>query len=216
MKRLVLLTVVALLVIAPITRAIADDSLYGHNLIVNPDADAGVGLPGAGDLPGWTTDANTAVGEIAVQYNYDGYPNGGVPGPRHRGNSFFAGGTDSALSTATQSIDVSSAAADVDARAVHYALEGWLGGYESQADYATLTAEFFDTSGTSLGSGTIGPVTVDQRRGVTGMYYRIATGFLPVGTRRIIVTIRSTRFAGSSNDGYLDGLSLVLRKQTGH
>jgi hypothetical protein len=220
MKHLALLIAIALLPIGTIASAVADDSLYGHNLIANGDAEAGDGLPGAGNIPGWTTDANTAVGIISVQYNYQfptgNYPDSGVPGPRHRGKNFFAGGTNSAESVATQPVDISAILADVDAHSVHYALEGWLGGNGNKADYATLTAQFFDAGGTPLGSAVIGPVTVEQRRGVTGMYYRIATGFLPVGTRRIIVAIRCTRFQGSNNDGYLDALSLVLRKQTIH
>jgi hypothetical protein len=220
MKQLSITATVVLVTLLAIRPAIADNTVYDHNVIVNGDAEAGDGLPGRGIVPGWTTDANTAVGIISVQYNYQfpsgNYPDSGVPGPRHRGKNFFAGGTNSAESVATQPIDISAILADVDAHSVHYALEGWLGGNGNKADYATLTAQFFDAGGTLLGNGVIGPVTVEQRRGVTGMYYRIATGFLPVGTRRIVVMMDAKRFSGTNNDGYFDALSLVLRKQGAH
>jgi hypothetical protein len=213
MKRLVFLGLVALLPFGS-RPAIAANPLYNHNLIVNGGAEAGEGLPGAGSLPGWDTLSNAKGGMISVQYNYDGYPKTGDPGPKHRGTNFFAGGTNAASSHAGQQIDVSAVAADIDARALHYAFEGYLGGSENQADYATATVEFFDAGGTSLGSAVIGAVTVQQRHGVTGLWYRVAKGSVPVGTRSIQISINAARFVGSNNDGYLDELSLILRKQT--
>ncbi|MGX6603316.1 hypothetical protein ACWKSP_14405 [Micromonosporaceae bacterium Da 78-11] len=50
-------------------------------------------------------------------------------------------------------------AADVDAGVVGYSLNGWLGGYLSQTDYAKVVITFRNSGGTSLGTAQIGPVT---------------------------------------------------------
>jgi len=55
--------------------------------------------------------------------------------------------------TATQLIDVSA----LDAGGKQFTLTGEIGGYTTQADYATVTAKFEDGSGTSLGTATLGP-----------------------------------------------------------
>jgi hypothetical protein len=217
-KRLSIITAMVLLPLIGVGPVSAANPLYGHNLIVNGNAEAGAGLPGNGEMPGWTGGviAGGTGGTMAtVQYGYDSYPKSSDPGPKQRGTNFFAG-VATEYGGAFQSIDVSAAAADIDAGAVHYALSGYLGGFANQADYATLHAQFFNPSSTELGAATIGPVTVQQRKSVTGLWYRVATGTLPVGTRRVFINPRVRRFEGGTNDGYLDNLSFVLTKKKAH
>jgi hypothetical protein len=132
------------------------------------------------------------------------------PGPTDRGMNLFIGGTDDAMSSLTQTIDVSADAASIDAAAVTYTLSGWLGGFEDQEDYATLTVTFQDMTGAALGTGTIGPVTAEDRANVTELLERDTTGSVPAGTRSVLVVLAMVREAGANNDGYADDLSLTF------
>jgi hypothetical protein len=210
-KRLVLLAVVALLPFGW-RPAIAANPLYDHNLIVNGNAEPGEGLPGAGTIPGWA-----GYGIVTVQYNYDGYPKTSDPGPKHRGTNFFAGAkTASGEVVVDPFIDVSSAAADIDAKAVRYTFSAYLGGFANQADKASAEAQFTYANTVTLRRVTIGPVTAQQRHNLTGLWFRSTTGILPPGTRRIYVYMHAYRSEGATNDGYLDELSFVLHKPKAH
>jgi hypothetical protein len=183
---------------------------FNTNLIVNGNAEAGVGSVSGDDIepvPGWTTTNNFTVS----MYGAGSEIPTNCPGPADRGSNFFAGGPDTALSWAWQVIDVSAAATQVDAHQVLAALTGWLGGWESQDDNAVLTAQF--TSGVTtniLGTVSIGPVLAADRADVTGFLFRGATALVPAGSRQVTVTLTVTREEGSYNDGYADDLSLVL------
>ncbi len=217
MKRVVLLLSCAILLSMPtfaipgaMRQAGAAPSVLGTNLIVNGDAESS---PGAHDdtsvLPpvGWKASA----GFTAVQYGASGgLPGPASPGPSSRGKNLFAGGPNVAASTATQSIDVSAAAADID-RDVSFTVSGYFGGFGNQGDSATMALRFLNAGGTQLGSVNVGGVTPKDRHDVTGLLRRSKTGRLPPGTRSIAVTLTMTRQFGSYNDGYADNLSLVLR-----
>lgn len=188
-------------------------SVFGRNLLVNGDAEAG---PGAYDetvafsVPGWTTHGNFT----AVEYGAAGaFPMWDDPGPVDRGRNFFSGGPASALSWAVQTVDVSVAAAAVDAGAVAYALSGYIGGYGDQNDNVTVTALFLEPGDGVLARTAIGPVLALDRHGVTGLLERHASGRVPPGTRAIRVQIVSKRLGGSYNDGECDNLSLTLAKR---
>ncbi|MFK5037197.1 hypothetical protein ACI4BF_29000, partial [Klebsiella pneumoniae] len=75
----------------------------------------------------------------------------------------------SAQSTLSQIIDLSAAGATIDAGAARFALAGYLGGFSSQDDAASLTAQFVASDGTVLGSTTIGPVVASDRSNATGL-----------------------------------------------
>ncbi len=186
--------------------------IFGPNLIVNGNAEAG---PGSTDgstfpvpnAPGWTVVGNFIVN----QYNIaGGFPLSTDPGSPTRASNYFAGGNANASSSATQSINVTAGAATIDAGTATYNLSGWLGGFSSQDDQALLTVTFRNAGAASIGSASIGPVTAADRANATGMLLRAAGGAVPVGTRTIDVVLQMTRLSGSYNDGYADDLSLVL------
>jgi hypothetical protein len=185
--------------------------VFGPNLIVNGNAETGPGSPDGTTLPvpnapGWALTGNFTV----VQYNAPGgFPLSTDPGPPTRGANYFAGGNN-ASSSAAQTINVAAGAAAIDAGTATYSLSGWLGGFSSQDDNATLTVTFRNAGATAIGSATIGPVTATDRGSATGMLLRNAAGAVPVGTRTIDVVLQLTRVSGTYNDGYADELSLVL------
>jgi hypothetical protein len=199
---------------APVTA----QSLLGVNLIANPGADASPGydenstVEVSTDLPGWVRSAYLAA---------DSYQDTGgdlyqvTGGPSDAGSNYFYGGVDvtndsNPIATAFEDIDVSSAASLIDVGNVAYTLAGWLGGYSSQDDNATLTAQFEDWSGNVLGTGQIGPVLAADRNGNSELLQESTNGSLPSGTRVIHVLLTITREEGTNNDGLADSLSLVL------
>jgi hypothetical protein len=179
------------------------------NLIVNGDAESGPGGDGTVvvPVPGWMTSGNFTV----IKYSTGaGFPTPTDPGPPNRGENFFGGGPDSASSSATQSINVSSSATAIDAGKVAYGLSGYLGGFGSQEDNAVLTITFNSATNAALGTASIGPVTATDRNNATGLLPRATSGIVPAGTRQIDVLLQMTRTGGNSNDGYADNLALVL------
>jgi hypothetical protein len=192
-----------LLVVVP-----ADAVVPGGNLLVNPGAEAG---PGAADsstqlpLPGWTVESTFT----AVKYGTSGFPTLADSTALGGGVNFFAGGN-SLASAATQVVDLSGAAAEIDAGKVTATLSALLGGFATQTDRATVTATFLTPEGNQSGSVTLPAVAPADRNSVTALVARTASGPVPLGTRRVSVRIDATRDEGSYNDGYIDNVSLVL------
>jgi hypothetical protein len=179
------------------------------NLLVNPGAEAGSGSPDSATLfapPNWVV-----TGEFtAVQYGAPAFLTVADGTALNGGVNFFAGGN-AQQSEGAQSVDVSGAAAEIDAGALRVTLSALLGGYSSQEDHATVSASFVSGSSQPLGSPVeLQTVTAADRNSVTTLLPRTATGTAPVGTRGIVVTIAATRSSGSYNDGYADNVSLVL------
>jgi hypothetical protein len=179
------------------------------NLIVNGNAEA---APGSTDgnpvpTPGWTVTGQATAGEYGAPFGYAGPAD---PGPDDRGKNLFSGGASDGTSTLTQTVNLSQYGTAIDAGGVSYSLSGWLGGWDGQDDNAVLTATFQGTSGTALGTGTIGPVLSTERGGVSGLLFRSTSGAVPAGTRTVLVVVTFNRTSGTANDGYADSLSLAL------
>ncbi len=182
------------------------------NLLQNPGAEAGPGSPDGVVIdapPSWTTTASFT----ATQYGATGFPTTAQSASIGGGSNFFAGGN-TALATATQTVDVSAARSQIDAGTQPATLSGYLGGFASQTDTMSVTATYLGASGNSLGSLRIGPVTAADRGGQTALLRRVASGTIPVGTRSIRVVMTATRLEGTSNDGYADNISLTLAGST--
>lgn len=82
--------------------------------------------------------------------------------------------------TATQLINLSA----INAGVQRFKLTGDIGGYETQDDYATVTATFENASGTTLGTAEIGPVNADLRAGLTSLYPQATYGSVRRARRR--------------------------------
>ncbi len=157
--------------------------------------------------PGWASTGEAT----AAQYGVDGWPALTDPGPTDRGLNLFSGGPSDAASSLTQIVSVSQFASSIDTSHVTYVLSGWLGGWEDQGDNATLTVTFQSSTGSALGTGSIGPVTPADRANATGLLQRSSNGQVPPGTRSVLVSLVMVRSDGTANDGYADDLSLVFR-----
>lgn len=196
-------TVAAVAVLA-VAAPSAGAAIPQGNLLSDP---GGEGLPGAPDAstvvapPGWVPSGNFSL----VQYGAPAFLTVADGARLDGGQNFFAGGPDSPSSAASQVVDVSAAAAEIDAGRVSATLSGQLGGFAAQADAATVTATF--ASGPVL---QIGPVTPTERDSVTTLLDRSARVAVPAGTRQITVAINAFRQEGAYNDGYADNVALTL------
>lgn len=186
-------------------------NLFGSNLVRNPGAELGAGsIDGFEllDLPGWDTTGNVTV----ARYDGPDLPASSNSSPT-AGANLIAGGPDSAIGIARQSIDVSAGARLIDVGVTSYRVSAWLGGFADQGDHAVVTVSFLGAGGIVLASETIGPVTPDDRDGITSLQLRAASGTVPTGTREILVSLEMTRDGPPEttyNDGYGDDVSVVI------
>lgn len=207
----------ALILNAPVT----PQTLLGVNLIVNPGADAAVGLNDnsttstSPDLSGWVRSPYLTADSYSSDGSGDLYqPTAGTIPPDANSNYFYGGETvvddSNPIGTAYLDINVSFAASLIDAGNLAYALSAWLGGYSSQDDNAVLTVQFEDWSSNVLGTATLGPVLAADRNDISELLQRSTNATVPKTTRLIHVLLTMTREEGINNDGLADSLSLVL------
>ena len=189
-------------------------ALASGNLLVNSGAEAGP-ASAIGEqvvtVPGWTLDGNFTV----VTYNPDfGGPSTSSPGPAGRGLNYFAGGPGNGLSSASQTLDLSSYQSWFASHALAFTLSGWLGGFESQNDNAVLSVRFLDAQGNELEFASTNSISAGDRNNVTGLLF-LSTGFadsanVHLSPVQAVVTLTMTRTDGSYNDGYADNLSFTI------
>ena len=127
------------------------------------------------------------------------------------GDAFFAGGPSGAAS-ATQVIDVSGWAPEIDARAgVRMRLSALLGGFRLSDDRAVVSARFRGPGGARLGGFSLDAVTAAERGHATMLTARMASARVPRLTRAIAVTVLAGPPGGTYNDAYVDDVALVPR-----
>ena len=174
------------------------DVIYGQNLIVNGDAEAGVS--------GWTGYTGYSMVQSVDYGNNWVLPT--QPGPVDRGTKMFAGLGQYAVGTQTLDFGVPTA------QNSSYSLSGWLGGWAAQGDNALFYVQFLDAANNALGNAAIGPVTPQDRGNQTGLYYRESVGIMPAGTSKLSFWLSMERLASNDNDGYADNLSFIAREMT--
>ncbi|MFN2462404.1 MAG: serine/threonine-protein kinase [Candidatus Dormibacteria bacterium] len=203
--------VAALAGAAAVAYVVVSNAIFGHNLVVNGNAEQGSGATSttAQDIVrprGWTTTGNFTV----VKYGTSPLLTAADPGPADRGDYFFAGGPQNASSSASQVVDLASGSGGIDSGSKQYDLSGYLGGFGGENDTATVEATFEDAAGQSLAVARIGPVTDLTRAGKSALKFTEARGAVPRGTRKVLLKISMNRTDGNYNDGYADDISLVI------
>lgn len=196
--------------------AVAQQTIFGRNLVVNGDAETGPasnGIVPVSSVPGWT---RTGTPDVVAYGDGTGatFDINGIAPLDHK-NQYFVGGPNNKVSSLSQDIDVTSGATVIDAGSVVFTASAYLGGFAADADDARVTLVFKSASGQALGqSVTLGPVNnSDPNFQLDGLILRRAIGLVPVSTRKMTVTIL---FTGDPtyNEGSADSISLVLN-QTG-
>lgn len=192
------------------------------NLVQNPGFEGGPGSPDDTTTPptGWQSGGTPSVWVYVAGVGYE-RPTKAVAAKIGGGANFLSGGQGAAgtpgtiTKTASQSIDVAVAAAEIDAGGVAANLSAYLGGYTASEDTARVDAKFLGANAAPLGTLRVGPVTRDQRARQTTLLKRSASAPVPKGTRSIVIVI--TMFApetGSKVHAYADNISLALVKAT--
>jgi len=179
------------------------------NLIANGDAESGPGSITGTEIepiPGWQVTSNLTAVRYGIGTPFPSLTN---PGPPDRGANFFSGGRSNAVSSAVQVVELDAAASYIDGNRAPYDFSAYLGGSTDQADAATLSATFFSSTNSVLGSTILGPVTPADRTNTTGLHLRTAAGALPTGTRLISFRLDLVR-SGTFNDAFADNLSFIL------
>ena len=218
--RLTFLTIAicaCLLAVVPPALARTGSAPPSDNLLQNPGAEAGAS--GHGNLvgvPGWSLTGSFTVDDYGdtdrlskdISTAYSG------------GNNYFFGGPGKPLSTATQTVDLTAYADQIDKGALDIVFGADVGGYAAQTDKMDVQADILSASGVTLKTYTVAGLTAEQRGNKTTMRGELYWAALPVGARSIRVTMTATRYDAFNNDGYADNLSLFLRERapapTGH
>ncbi|QPG67471.1 alkaline phosphatase family protein [Mycolicibacterium mucogenicum] len=196
------------------------------NLLTNPGAELGDPSLSGGStvsIPGWTvTGTPTVIKYGTVRQLPLGLP---TPGPTlpaifnfpsdrpTPGDTQFFGGGNVATSTLTQTVDLSGAAAGIDAGTTPFKLSGFLGGAMIDPSAASIKVTFFDAGGTQLGVGKVAPVGPLERWFQTGLLERSTEGTIPVNTRtaQVVVTLKdSNPLTGGYNNAFADDLSFTV------
>ena len=181
------------------------------NLILNGGGESDVGSSDGytqATISTWTQSGAPNVVQWAVG---GGFPSAASPGPDARGANYFTGGGSiSTQATLSQTLDVSSAAAGIDAGTMPFTLCGFLGGFSGQNDGATVLAQFLNGSAGEIGSASIGPVLAADRNSQTSLCLVTTSGLVPGGTRSVVITVTFDELAGPYNDGYADNLNFLL------
>jgi hypothetical protein len=205
-----------------------DGQPQSGNLLINSGAEAGdPSLSGYASvsIPGWTVTGTPTVIQYGTLRRLPGLfgtkgptlrPYFGFPSANHAppdsGPQFFGGGN-VATSTLTQTVDLTAAQSAVAAGTLSYVLSAALGGSLLDGSAATVKVNFLDANNAYLGSGSIGPVTVLDRRFQTELQQRLITGTVPIGTRsaQIVVTLTDRNpILGNYNNAYADDLSFTV------
>jgi hypothetical protein len=170
------------------------------NLIVNADAEASAGADASGVLSptGWQTASNFT----ALTTNIG------------TGANCFAGGPSNGQSSATQTINISDQAAEIDAGNLHAAISGLFGGLGGDDDYMEMHVELCDAASATIATTVIGHVQAASRANLTGLTQRSAAPLVPAGTRFVKITLTAYRVSNANdyNDGYADNVSFKLVK----
>jgi hypothetical protein len=201
-----------LLLVAPL--GARSTAVPAGNLVQNPGAEES---PGAADdtvvkPAAWTTTG--ALSNWQYSARETDRPTQAFSATIGGGSNFFSGGPGGVTGqpTATQIIDVSTAATEIDTDKVAATLSAMIGGYTVSEDLATVTARFLDGAGTTLSDVTIGPVTRSDRNQLTVLLKRAAQANIPKGTRKIAVVIAVKTDNNGKNQAYVDNISLTLNK----
>jgi Hint domain len=190
--------------------AIPAVSPYGTNLLLNSGAEAGSGSPTGNDIesiPDWTTTGAFTV----MQYGAAIAPTTAQATPIGGGSNLFAGGPNTALSTATQTVLFSGISSDIAAGYVTATLSAYVGGYSSLSDHMAISATWLDQNGDSLGSFALPTVSDAARDEGTLLDYVTDTVTVPVGAVSARIEMDADGSGSNSYDhAYADNVSFVL------
>lgn len=98
-----------------------------------------------------------------------------------------------------------------DNQTIRFNLSAWIGGWSSDNDNARVSLTFTNQSNVIVGNITsLGPILAADRNSTSSLLFRKTIGLVPTAARFLRVQVTTTRVSGSSNDGAIDNISIVL------
>jgi flagellar motility protein MotE (MotC chaperone) len=188
--------------------ATAPQAAFGTvNLVQNAGAEDGPS--GGGNItavPSWNT---TSLFSVNNYGNGDG-PTGAVGQQIAGASNYFWGGPNNAVSTATQTIDVSSYYSAIATGRAPLIFGVFLGRKQGQRDHMDVKLDALDAVGTghasisAFGGSANSPATTTSLSPIAGSVT------IPKGTRTLRLTMTATRLDGNNNDAYADNLVVIV------
>lgn len=180
------------------------------NLVLNPSFENVVGPP-----PSQALNWAGIISTYAYSLNYTG------PAPGGAGTNYWFGGGADPL--ATQNIDLSGNAVQIDLGLINYDLSAYFSTYLLQKDYGTVRAIFLDGASMQLGSAPVGGATFVGNLAVVGSPFSpnarawgqdATSGLLPMGTRNVRIELDGEKEPGigSAADGYIDLVNFQIHQ----
>jgi hypothetical protein len=206
--RVALITVAAML--ALVLPGTAAATIPSGNLVVNGGAEVGPSsaVENRQPIPGWAT-ATGPVGFMAIDYVPPGTASvlmhadsPGAAGCR----GFFGGGHAAGGGSAVQTVNVSGAAAEIDAGSVNAGYSARLGALSGVADHGEVVFSFRDGAGLQLLARTLTGTSPPA----SSLEQLADSELVPIGTRSIQVTAAAADAGAIGNFAYLDNIALTL------
>ncbi|MFO7571981.1 MAG: hypothetical protein R6W48_05185 [Gaiellaceae bacterium] len=222
-RRVAVVAAVATALVVTGSLAASLTAIPAGNLVKNPGAEAGPGQTSTSNQgatrfipPGWewSTVPEKEAGFVATQYGSHPYfPSKAVSAAIGGGRNFLWAGYPLQRSVATQTMDVSGAAAEIDGGGVKACLSGYLGSLRKNPDSSIAMAlELVSAEGARLGQLVVAPVrgaTLNE----TTMLRRATQGAVPRNTRQLRVVLTGQRpVSGGAIYGYADNISVALTR----
>jgi hypothetical protein len=171
-------------------------SIKSQNLILNPGCEDTLVN---GEIPHWMEVLGTGWTQRTAS-----------PDP-YEGLAYFFPGV-AALAELDQDVDVTAYKSAIDNGTQSFIFDGYVQAYpQNPPDQSRIILEFLD----SLKTAKIDSFDSGNYSNTSEWVQISDTSHAPSGTRHIRIRLISTRNAGSNNDGYYDGLSLVAANITG-
>lgn len=151
--------------------------------------------------------------------DFGGGPGKDSPGPANRGEKYFYANISKSKPTAVfkQTIDVGIGAA-IDKGIVNYNFGGWFGSANGSLSSGRLKVAFLDKDGKEISKDETAEIKESERPEDGVMLERNKSGNLPVGTRRIEVSLEFHIYPGRGDEeldnlSFADNLSFVLTQR---
>jgi hypothetical protein len=191
------------------------------NLVQNPGGESGPGQTSTSNagavrfIPAgweWSTVPEKDAGFVAARYGAHPYfPSRAVSAQVGGGKNFLWAGYPLQRSIASQTIDVSAQAAEIDAGGVRACLSGYLGSLKRNPDSSIqLALELLSEDGARLGQLRV-PAVRGATLAETTLLRRAGQRLVPRNTRQLRVVLTAQRpVSGGAIYGYADNISVGL------
>ena len=206
---------VALLFAAPLAASLG--AIPSGNLVQNPGAEDSPGsdVPTVVKPVGWETTGRFSTWAYPAQEG--DWPTRAYAATIGGGKNFFAGGPGDnsgkqTTHTATQTIDVSGAATEIDAGQVGATLTALIGGYTAAEDLAHRDRKVPQRLRRRARQRSHRSGHRDDRKARTVLLKRAAQANVPPNTRTIPVVITVIADGNGANHAFVDNISLLLGK----